>query len=103
MNFTEIVTTRQSCRAYDPARAVEEEKLARILESARLAPSAVNMQPWRFAFDVRSMSVLSRSTLMGKKYAGYDRGIAMLHATVGAAREGRDGRWQACENGYQFK
>ena len=72
-------------------------------EAARLAPSAVNMQPWRFAFDVRSMSVLSRSTLMGKKYAGYDRGIAMLHATVGAAREGRDGRWQACENGYQFK
>lgn len=72
-------------------------------EAARVAPSAVNMQPWRFEFDARSLSILSRSTLMGKKYAGYDRGIAMLHATVGAAKEGREGRWQSCENGYLFK
>ena len=28
MNFTEIANTRQSCRAYDAARDVEEEKLA---------------------------------------------------------------------------
>ena len=31
MNFTEIANTRQSCRAYDPARDVEEEKLNAIL------------------------------------------------------------------------
>lgn len=72
-------------------------------EAARVAPSAVNSQPWRFAFDVRSISVLSRSTLVGKKYAGFDRGIAMLHATVGAVKEGREGRWVACENGYLYK
>ncbi len=47
MNFTEIATARQSCRSYDPTRAVEPEKLARILESARLAPSACNGQPYR--------------------------------------------------------
>ena len=46
MNFTEIARTRQSCRRYDPARAVEEEKLAAILEAARLAPSACNGQPY---------------------------------------------------------
>ena len=46
MNFTEITLARQSCRSYDPTRAVEEEKLARILESARLAPSACNGQPY---------------------------------------------------------
>ncbi len=46
MNFTEIAQTRQSCRSYDPHRAVEEEKLDRILESARLAPSACNAQPY---------------------------------------------------------
>ena len=72
-------------------------------EAARVAPSAVNMQPWRFAFDARSVSVLEKSTLLTKKYAPYDRGIAMLNLTVGAAKEHRDGRWQACENGYQFK
>lgn len=47
MNFTEIARTRQSCRRYDPTRAVEEEKLAAVLEAARLAPSACNGQPYR--------------------------------------------------------
>ena len=46
MNFYEIAQTRQSCRAYDPARPVEEEKLNAILETARLAPSACNGQPY---------------------------------------------------------
>ena len=46
MSFFEIAQTRQSCRNYDPTRAVEEEKLARILEVARLAPSACNSQPY---------------------------------------------------------
>lgn len=46
MNFTEIAKIRQSCRSYDEARAVEEEKLLAILESARLSPSACNGQPY---------------------------------------------------------
>ena len=48
MNFQEIALNRQSCRSYDPGRAVEEEKLTAILESARLAPSACNGQPYHF-------------------------------------------------------
>ena len=47
MNFTEIAENRQSCRAYEPDRAVEQEKLDRILASARLAPSACNGQPYQ--------------------------------------------------------
>ncbi len=46
MNFTEIALNRQSCRKYDSTRAVEEEKISRILESARLSPSACNGQPY---------------------------------------------------------
>ena len=46
MNFTKIAENRQSCRSYDPERGVEQEKLDRILESARLAPSACNGQPY---------------------------------------------------------
>jgi len=46
MNFTEIAQSRQSCRSYDPERAVEQEKLDRILEAARLSPSACNGQPY---------------------------------------------------------
>ena len=48
MNFTEIANSRQSCRAYDSGREVEQEKLNAILESARLAPSACNGQPYHF-------------------------------------------------------
>jgi len=46
MNFREIAETRQSTRAYDAGREVEEEKLRSVLECARLAPSACNGQPY---------------------------------------------------------
>ena len=48
MNFTEIALNRQSCRSYNADRPVEEEKLRTVLESARLAPSACNGQPYHF-------------------------------------------------------
>ena len=46
MNFTEIALQRQSCRAYQTEKEIEKEKLDRILEAARLAPSACNGQPY---------------------------------------------------------
>ena len=46
MNFMEIARLRQSCRSYDEDRAVEEEKLAAIVEAVQLAPSACNGQPY---------------------------------------------------------
>ena len=48
MDFLEIARVRQSCRAYDVGRAVEQEKLEAILEAARLSPSACNGQPYHF-------------------------------------------------------
>lgn len=47
MQFSELVTVRQSCRNYDPDRPVEPEKLEAILEAVRLSPSACNGQPYR--------------------------------------------------------
>ena len=46
MDFIEIANARQSCRSYDETRAVEPEKLARMLDAARLSPSACNGQPY---------------------------------------------------------
>ncbi len=46
MNFMEIAKGRQSCRAYNPDKQVEKEKLNAILEAARLSPSACNGQPY---------------------------------------------------------
>ena len=47
-DFLQLVNARQSDRAYDKSRLVEADKLERILEAGRLAPSACNAQPWRF-------------------------------------------------------
>ena len=46
MDFLEIANARQSCRSYDETRAVEQEKLEKILEAVRLSPSACNGQPY---------------------------------------------------------
>lgn len=47
-SFLELAKVRQSDRAYEPGRVIEREVLERILEAARLAPSACNGQPWHF-------------------------------------------------------
>ena len=47
MNFKELCERRYSCRAYE-SRPIEAEKLEYIQECVRLAPSAVNRQPWKF-------------------------------------------------------
>ena len=46
MDFLELINNRYSVRAYQTT-PVEEEKLARILEAARLAPTASNRQPFQ--------------------------------------------------------
>ena len=47
MDFYEVVQKRKSVRAYkkDP---IPDEVLNRILEATRIAPSAKNIQPWKF-------------------------------------------------------
>ncbi len=47
MDAFEAIQARHSVRSYRPD-PVEEEKLMRVLEAARRAPSAQNRQPWRF-------------------------------------------------------
>lgn len=65
MNFTEIANTRQSCRNYDPTREVEKEKLNAILESARLAPSACNGQPYHITVCTGENAKAVASAVMG--------------------------------------
>ncbi len=47
MDVFDAIKARSSVRAYDPT-PIPKESLDRILESARLAPSANNYQPWHF-------------------------------------------------------
>ena len=70
--------------------------------AARLAPSAVNQQPWKIEADKTSVSILETTVLL-KKYAPLDRGIAMLHAAVGAHHMGREAVWKKVDGGYQMR
>jgi nitroreductase len=47
MRVLELMKQRCSVRKFED-RAVEREKLEYVLEAARVAPSAANLQPWRF-------------------------------------------------------
>ncbi len=47
MDVYEAIRTRQSVRQYKPDQ-VPDDVLDRVMDAARLAPSAGNKQPWRF-------------------------------------------------------
>ena len=47
MEFSEVVHTRRSIRAYSD-QAVDEAMVERVLRAAMAAPSAGNQQPWHF-------------------------------------------------------
>jgi nitroreductase len=47
MDFLELAKRRCSVRSYQP-RPIEQDRLGRILEAVRQAPSGSNRQPWKF-------------------------------------------------------
>jgi len=53
LDVFEAVEKRRSVRSYE-RKPVPVEKLRRVLEAARLAPSAGNVQPWRFIVVIDS-------------------------------------------------
>jgi len=102
MNFTEIANKRQSCRKYDPDRAVENEKIAAILESARLAPSACNGQPYHFTVcrGESALAVAKETMGMGMNKFAADAPVLIViseeayvaSAALGAKVKGNDYR-----------
>jgi nitroreductase len=48
METMEAIRKRKSLKNCCSGREIEREKLEQILDAARLAPSAMNKQPWRF-------------------------------------------------------
>lgn len=70
------------------------------LEAARLAPSAMNRQPWRFQVDrgyitVSADSMGNLTKVVSKRL---DCGIAMLHIEIGALSAGAKGSWELMQS-----
>lgn len=117
MDFIQLAKNRYSCRKYKQL-PVEDEKLNRVLEAGRIAPSAVNYQPWFFVVvrgenlgNVRScyhrdwfrsaplciVLCSDHSTSWkrgdGKDHADIDIAIAADHITLAAASLGLATCW----------
>lgn len=65
------------------------------VETARLAPSAINRQPWIFNIQLDHITICTRFT--GPEFnvsRRLDCGIAMLHMELGALNKGVTGKWE---------
>lgn len=70
------------------------------LTCARIAPSAVNKQPWRFVPSGEGIELIQTGGNFG--YGGIDLGIAMLHIELGAAHCSVSGAWEEKEGSAFF-
>jgi len=102
MAVLDTISRRVSCRAYK-STPIAEEHLMHILEAARLAPSACNQQPWRFAV-VRDSN--SRRRIVEE---GFLPGIQMswaldapVHMVIGMVRSFVTHRLAASVSGVDY-
>jgi nitroreductase len=118
MEIYEAIRARHSVRSYQD-RPVEPDQLGRVLEAARLAPSARNEQEWRFvvvrdpakrkalateastqAFMLQAPVILAacaqtdgRVMRCGQQAYPIDVAIALDHLSLAAAAEGLGTCW----------
>ncbi|AZZ42565.1 nitroreductase [Acidipropionibacterium jensenii] len=59
-DITLLLRNRWSPRGYDPDHTLSAEDADLLLEAARWAPSAMNLQPWRFIMGLRGDPVRAR-------------------------------------------
>lgn len=79
MDLYEAIRKRYSVRSYE-ARDVEEDKLRRVLEAGRIAPSARNRQQWKFIV-VRDPAV--RAKLVAAAEQDWMKTAPVILAVVG--------------------
>ena len=118
MTFLELASKRFSVRSFED-RPVEDEKVLKVLEAGRLAPSACNFQPWVFVVvrDPKARQTLkaaygkdwfvnapvviavccdrTRAWIRndGTKYGAVDAAIAMDHMILQATELGLGTCW----------
>lgn len=130
MEFYDVINERESIRNYDFDKTIPKEILERVLDAARIAPSAMNRQPWQILV-VQSNEMLekvkscySRNWLADSRYIlcikgniknswireedGYnslqtDLTIAMTHIILAAKNEGLGTCWIAAFDSQKLR
>lgn len=87
MDVFEAIQKRHSVRAYRSI-PIPREKLERILEAARLAPSAANLQPWHFIVVTEASK---REKLAQAPYAGFLKEAPVV--IVGCGNQKASPKW----------
>ena len=82
----DLIISRQSDRKYSD-KPVEKEKLERIIEAARMAPSACNAQPWKFIVVTDPELVLKIADAASAKLIGMNSFVAQAPAIMVIVRE----------------
>jgi nitroreductase len=82
----DLLTSRQSDRKYSD-RPVEKEKLDRIIEAGRMAPSACNAQPWKFIVVTDHQLVLKIAGAASAKLIGMNSFVAQAPVIIVIVRE----------------
>lgn len=82
----DLINSRQSDRKYSD-KPVEKEKLERIIEAGRMAPSACNAQPWKFIVVTDPELVLKIADAASAKLIGMNSFVAQAPAILVIVRE----------------
>jgi nitroreductase len=93
MDFNDLIRSRESIRSYDASRPVPADVLNRILEAGRLAPSAANIQPWRFI-------LISSPGMLDKIRLCYHREWFKKAPHVLVVAGQKDKAWRRSSDGY---
>ena len=109
MNFEEVLLKRRSIRRYKD-EPIPREKILKILEAGRIAPSASNKQPWHFIVVEKKETIkqLAKSEWAAKaplmivgvadqeaspNWCSNDLGIAFEHIALAATNLGLGACW----------
>ena len=84
MTVFEVIKKRYSCRAYQD-KPIEQEKLDQIFEAARQAPSAKNLQDWRFVVVI-DKQVKQRVVGCTNHQDAFGQGTRIRHPSFGEGK-----------------
>lgn len=81
-----LIISRQSDRKYSDHK-IEKEKLDRIAEAGRMAPSACNAQPWKFIIVTEPQLISGISEAASAKLIGMNSFVGKANAIIVIVRE----------------
>lgn len=84
------ISTRKSIRKFDPSRAVEDEKVEKMLRAAMCAPTAMDKRPWEFIVVKDRERLAALATRL--PYSRVGNGAKLAIVVCGSLDNGLPGR-----------